>query len=255
VEELAAALDEFNAHARYPLPPMDEARLERLAERKVVRLRVVGDPEAPQTVAGLLVVELPRASVWAALQDPHLVEETDVFEAQLSDTSYAPSRWYQYIKLPWPFTPRQWVVDVEDTYSLAAATGSRCWEHAWDLHSDQERIGAEALASGEHTNLVPEIVAEGIWLSYNRGAWVVIELPGDRTLLAYHVATILGGNISDKLVADFSLLRMKKLMRDIEAAAWVARDHFVGDHAPLMGADGVWLSPPPAAPPAANPGG
>jgi len=248
-EQLVAALAEFNAHARFPLPVLQDDQVERLAAREVVRVRVVPeDRDLPQTIAGLIVVDLPRETVWGALRDPHLAKTTEMHEAQLSEHSYAPSRFYAYLELPWPFTPRQWVIDVEDNYALAEATGNRCWEHAWDGNPDQERIGAEVVSSGRYPELDPDVAQGAIWLDYNRGGWIVISLPGGQTLVGYHVTTVLGGNISDKLVADFSMMRMKKLMLEVDDAAWEARLHFVGDHEPVMGADGQWTAPPATAP-------
>lgn len=244
--DVQSVIADFNAHAWIQLPTLSASQVEKLLEGKVIRERVVpADPDEPQMIAGYHVIDLPRNIVWAALRDPHLAVKSEVFEVQLSEHSYAPSQWYQYIELPWPFEPRQWVVDVEDNLALAKATGNRCWEHRWLKTPGQEQIAATVAASGAHEGMTPEMVREAIWLDYNQGAWVVMELPGDRTLVVYHVATVLGGNISDKLVADYSAMRMKKLMLTTEEAAIQALDHFVPGHAPFMGGDGNWVHPPP----------
>jgi len=243
-EEVGAALEEFNAWAKFPLPTLDGGELQRLADGKVVRVRVVpDDPDQPQTVGGLLRVDIPRDAVWVALRDPHLQEPDDVVEALLSESNDAPSRWYQYIELPWPFTARQWVIDVVDNHALASNTGNRCWEHWWDLTPQQERIGAQTIAAGLAPEITPDELAEAIWLPVNKGAWVLIALPSGGTLVIYHVTTVVGGSIPDKTVADFSLLRMKKLLRDVERVAGTVEDHFVPGHAPVLGGDGRAIVP------------
>ncbi|MCP4872986.1 MAG: hypothetical protein GY898_30200 [Proteobacteria bacterium] len=242
--DVGAIIDEFNTHAWVKLPVLTAAQLEKLDDGKVIRERVIPeDPDHPQMIAGYYLIDRPRNIVWAGLRDPHLIGEDEVYEAQLSEHSYAPSQWYQSIELPWPFEPRQWVIDVVDNLDLAKATGNRCWEHVWRETPNQEQVAAAALATGKYPGMSQEVLDEAIWLDHNLGAWVIMEISPSRTLVVYHVATVLGGNISDKLVADYSALRMKKLMLEVEDAADKAAVHFVGAHAPVQGGDGAWVHP------------
>lgn len=241
---LGAALAEFNEHAKFLLPALDDDALRRLADHKVVRVRIVPeDPDEPQTVGGLLRISVPRDLVWVTLRDPHLGETDEVVEAVLSESADAPSRWYQYIEFPWPFAARQWVIDVIDNHALAAATDNRCWEHWWDLTPGQEQMGAAAVTAGRVPEVDVDELGEAIWLPVNKGAWVLIALPSGDTLLVYHVTTVIGGNVPDKVVADFSLLRMKRLLRAVERVALTVDEHFVSGHKPVLGGDGLPVVP------------
>ncbi len=77
----------------------------------------------------------------------------------------------------------------------------------------------------------------------NRGAWIAIALSGDRTLLGFSVTTSGGGMIPDELVARYAVLRMESILRGVARRAASVRDHYVGGHKPIMGADGTPIPP------------
>ncbi len=106
VPELAAKLDQFNAHAEYPLPRLSARQLTDLANGEVVRILerpAGGDVRA----IGLLVVE------WRMTSGPDSGKAT----------------WYGHIDLPSPFKDRHWVVSVWNNHALHRATNGVAWEH------------------------------------------------------------------------------------------------------------------------------
>lgn len=238
-----AALAEFAARARFPLPPLGARRVGQLVRGEVVRIRdVPEDPERPQRVIGLRIADLPRDQVWVGYRDPHFVLDEEVAERRLGPPGPA-ERWYGFLDLPWPFADRQWVVDVEDNVALAEASGNRAWERSWTLAADGPRAVAAAVADGGVSGVTPEMAARAIYTPVNHGAWLAISLPGGRSLLGYHVTSVVGGGIPDRLVADFALARLRSVLGGIVARAHRAPGHYGAGHAPVLGGDGRTIPP------------
>lgn len=245
------ALAEFGAGARFPLPPLGDRRVHQLLRGEVVRMRdVPEDPERPQRVIGLRIADLPRDQVWVGYRDPHFVLDEEVAERRLGPPGPR-ERWYGFLDLPWPFADRQWVVEVEDNVALAEATGNRAWERTWTLAADGPRAVAAAVADGGVPGVTPDMAARAIYTPVNHGAWLAISLPGGRCLLGYHVTSVVGGGIPDRLVADFALARLRSVLGGIVARGHRAPGHYGAGHAPVLGGDGRAIPPlllPPGGP-------
>ena len=241
-EELRAALSAFNQHARFPLPTLGQAQLERLRAGKLVRIREIpDDDEAPQRIVGLMRVDQPADGLWLASRDAHYTSVDEVIEVRLTPAGTWPSQWYQLLDLPRPFADRHWVVDVMDTHELAQETGA--WEHWWVLTEGGPAIGAEAVAAGRIPGVDVERAADAIYTPANHGAWVTIPLPDGTTILGYHVTSVIGGAVPDKLVADYSLFMLGKLFKGVIARTPEVIEHYDAAHEPIEGGDGQPLPP------------
>lgn len=76
----------------------------------------------------------------------------------------------------------------------------------------------------------------------NFGAWFYIDLGDGKSLLGYHAATVVGGNIPDSLVTRFVLAGLDELLGGVETRAReVVAGHYVEGHEPLRGGDGKVL--------------
>jgi hypothetical protein len=107
-ELVGAALDDFNASARFPLPTLNSAQLQRLADGKVVKIREVpDDKDLPQRAIGLLRVDATPAALWLSARDVHFTAVEELTEVQLTPDGQWPAVWYQHLDLPRPFTDRQ----------------------------------------------------------------------------------------------------------------------------------------------------
>jgi hypothetical protein len=232
----------FNAHARFPLPDLSTTQVERLEAGKVVKIRQVSEEDgAPQRAIGLLRSNQPAAGLWLSARDVHFTAIDELTEVQLTPPGQWPAQWYQYLDLPRPISDRHWVVDVTDTHALARATGA--WEHAWVLAKDGPRLGLAAVAAAR----VPEVdevqAANAIYTPRNDGAWLVIDLGDGTTLLGYHVTSVIGGAIPDKLVADYTLFTLGKLLKGVEERTPTVIEHYDAAHEPIEGGDGVAIPP------------
>ncbi len=238
---LGAALQEFNTGARFPLPTLSEAQLERLLAGKVVKIREKQADGGPQRGIGLLRTDVPRADVWLAVRDAHLSMMDELHERQLTPPEQMPAVWYQLLDLPRPFADRHWVIDVSDNHALARATGNRCWEHPWVLKPDGPAIAAEVIAAGRIPGVDVARGEDAIYTPVNHGAWIAVQLPDETTILAYHATSVIGGRIPDKLVADYMMLTLSNLLRGVVERAPKAVEHYGPDHARIQGADGVTI--------------
>ena len=246
---LRSTLATFNAHATYPLPELSPADLQTLADGAVFKtLDRPGDGERRRAI-GMLVVASPQADLWVATQDPHFTATEELTELRLSrDPVTGRASWYGHADLPSPVHDRHWVVDVWNNHALAAATGGAMWEHPWQLDPGGVSRVRSRVAAGEVGRVNVAAFDESIETPVNEGAWIAIDLPGDRALLAYHATTVVGGSIPDGLMSRFVLLGMDKMLRGIgQRAREVVPTHYVVGHEPIP-AGGPGLTPTHEAP-------
>ncbi len=239
---LQEALAAFNASARFPLPALTQSQAERLAEGKVVKIREVpGSGDDPQRAIGLLRTALPKEALWLSARDVHFTAVDELIEVQLTPHAQWPAVWYQLLDMPRPFSDRHWVVDVTDTHTLATATEGRAWEHAWVLSEEGPRIAAGAVGAGRVPGVDSGRAAAAIYTPVNHGAWLVIDLGDGTSLLGYHVTSVIGGRIPDKLVAEYTLLTLGKLLKGVVERVPKVVAHYTEAHVPIEGGDGLPL--------------
>ena len=98
------------------------------------------------------------------------------------------------------------------------------------------------IASGGLPPVSMDMLENAIYTPANSGAWFVIAMPGGQQMFGYHATSVIGGGIPDRLVAEFVLSSMEKLLRRIETrAAEEVADHYVGAHEPIAAGDGGWV--------------
>lgn len=245
---LADAVLEFNRKAHFTLPVPGRAQAEKLVAGEVVRVfESSEDPLRPWRVVAMMLLPLPREAAYLARVDPHLDDVSDFAGARLSPPGANPASAYGYLPLPWPLEPRHWVVETTSNLALAKATGNRCWERWWGLAADGEAAGRKAVAEGKVPEVDSKMIASAIYTPVNQGAWNFIRITEGHTLLVYQVTSVVGGNIPDRAVAEFTLGRMRQLLTDVAGKAALVKGHYVGAHEVLNGADGLPI-PVPAAP-------
>jgi len=238
-DELESRLASFNAHAKFPIPALTESQLDKLRQGKLVRIRQSSkEGDQPQRGIGLRILEQPRAQLWAGATDEHMGSKGTANEVQMPRAGSG-SRWYQRLWLPWPFAHRHWVIDVQDTHALAKATGGLAWEHYWMLTPEGEGLALALIAEGKVEDVTSKMASGFVYTPVNRGAYFAIVLSEHRTLWGFHASTVVGGNISDRLIADFTMMQLKGVIQDVEERGLKSRSHYVKGHAPIIGGDGL----------------
>jgi len=216
--ELNAAWSAFNTGAEHALPALTERQQERLLRGKLVKYRKVGDPGAPQRVVGMQILPMDRARIWAAARSEDVDYEGTTFWL-VPGAPEDRERWYQWMDIPYPFADRHFVIDVWDNQALAKATGGKVWEHPWAIAQQGLPVARAAVTEGKVKGLTEELYDKSVLVDTNNGAWVAIALGPKETLAVFHVQTVIGGNIPDKLIADYMMLTMKKLFKDLTRRA------------------------------------
>ncbi len=228
--DVQGALKTLNQHAVYPLAALSEADLSKLTAGKVVKIRETAAADEPQRAIGMILTPHSRDAVWVA--------------ARTEEGSYASmsnlvlphpgegERWYQHMNVPFPFTDRHWVIDVWDNASLADGP---CWEHPWRLAPDGYDAARAAVVAGKVDSLSKKEFDGALKVPVNNGAWVACQVGGE-TLLVFHAQSVVGGSVPDRLVVDFTMMTLGKLMRGVEGRAATARTWYRGD---VDGGDGV----------------
>jgi len=257
-----SAIQKYNAVTAFPLPSLDAEQLNELLDGKVVRIRwrqpvpvAPGEEAAADTsgtdegdgpkerhrVVALFLIEQPRVNVWLAALDPHMVVSPRVTEVRISNND---GRWYQLMDLPWPVRNRHWVIDVTRNVQAAEATHGLVWEEPWYLVPDGEKM-ALRLAAAKELGPITLDKAEGArYLDANTGAWAMIELAPNLTLLAYQLTVVLGGLLPEGLTARFASRELDNLCRTVAKNAAEMPDHYVAGHEVLYGGDGKPIEPP-----------
>ena len=233
--ELGQTLAAFNRTAVYPLPKLSHGDLQRLASKKVVKLRETGSADSAQRAIGLVLLDRPRDAVWVSARNE------DGSYASMSNLKIpavgAVERWYQHLDVPFPFTDRHWVIDVWDNHELAAA--GPCWEHPWRLAASGGDTARASVVAGRVGDLTAKQFDGSLKVPVNNGAWVACQFGPEETLLVFHAQSVVGGNIPDRLVVDFTMMTLGKVLRQVDeraatAAEWYADDLVGGDGEPIV---------------------
>lgn len=190
------------------LPSLSDAQLVRIAsgEALVVVADSARDVEDVDTlgVVGIKVIHAPKLLVWLSMFDGQHEPHPRYTRATLSRDSDGSWVRYQHVNLPWPFRDRHWVIDASRNITLAGDTDGTIWEHRWRLHQEGQSLTESAYADGRITGLRRRQLARSIYLPENRGAWTLLALDADTTVVVGHVSVDLGGLLPAGLVRRYS---------------------------------------------------
>jgi hypothetical protein len=223
IEELTQALALANGaladHAVHPIE-LTPAELEVIAGGGVARRRESLD--GADRVLGATWTPASRDALWIAIQDDkHFTLVQGLVDEQLPSTTDE-KLLYQRIDLPWPIADRQWVIAIRNNAALWEATGGTVWERTWSLSATRG-------ATNESANAV--------WISVNDGGWLLADAAGG-TLLAYHVRSVVDGNIPDEVAAQWAFATLESMLTDIVERAAAVPAHYHAEHVPILRPDG-----------------
>ncbi len=223
----------------WPVPPVTDADLARVAAGQVARRRVDQPPHARggvDLVLGVGWVPDPPEAVWiGALDDAHSGLVEDLVEVQLPGTTPTRKILYQRVDLPFPITDRHWVIDIRSTADLFRVSGGRAWERTWTLDPRGQAALASLPARAQPRD-------EATWTPVNEGTWLLLEAEGG-TLVVYRVRTDIGGLIPADLVARWSVRKMVEFIEGMHRLAAGVPTHYVGDHPRFLRPDGTPIEP------------
>jgi len=240
-DELQGVVTDYNRHAVMAIPGLDLAAAQSLLEGEVVRMLFQAeDPNQPSAAVAFFLSPVPRDALWIAAQDPHAEVDPGLTEKMFRSLGDDHAVWYGYWDLPRPVRDRQWVVESNNTHSLAHAMGDRGWEHTWQLVEAGLVEVRPLVARGEVPGVSLIGLESAIYTPINRGSWFMFELGDGQTLFGYQATTVVGGAIPTWLVTRLVMSRLETVLRHLEARAreW-SPGHYTADHPPVFGGDGA----------------
>lgn len=238
--EVQAALRVFNDHAVFALPQLNERQVRSLLAGDVVKVMDrPGGGTGPRRAFGLLWTTASRDEMWVACQDLHFSQNASIDEVSLGLDPPDKAVWYGIVDLPRPFSDRHWVVDVWNNHGMASASAGRAWEHPWRSNPGGVAIAKDRIEGGISSKVTAQRFADAVEMPANQGAWVVIALSDGSTLLGYHNASQLGGNIPEPLMVRYVQSTLDTTLRTMEKRAREKMvNHYVSGHRPIIGGDG-----------------
>jgi len=246
-ETIRAAFARYDSVSAFPLPALDPEQTADLLDGGVVRFRekrvLSGEGEDERTrqrVLAFRLVGTPRVDAWIGALDPDLLIVDRVTEIRLGEGEDG-ATWYQFMDLPWPVKNRHWVIRIREAAEVAAATDGEVWESHWKLVHGGEASARTLAAAGGTAPKTLDDVRGARYLEENDGAWAFFALDEELTLVAYNLTIVLGGWIPEGLAARFAMRELESLLDRVAKAAVGARSHYVGDHPPIRGGDGIPL--------------
>ncbi len=232
-------IDFYNVHARDPLPHLSTKHFEDLMKGEVVKIRRRQgrgggggeDSETNHRVTGYFLVDQPRLNVWLAALDNHLTEGNDMLlDYKISGHGGAGGKWFMHVNLPWPITDREWVIDTFKGLKVAEASDGFIWEQGWDLADGGEKAAREVVESGKVPGLKLKDHEDAIYVPVNYGGWVLATIDENRTLMAYHVTSDVGGYIPDSWIATFAMAQLDGLLRKVADHSATIPHHYDANH-------------------------
>ncbi len=232
-DDLLAAVAAYNEHDAVGLPMPSSDEVASLLDGEVVKIRrrlpmtdSAGGHEDRIRIVGYRYFERPRLLIWLSALDIGQQHADRLTEHLMWADDGGDSLWYQFLELPWPIKNRHWVIRNRKNTSLTRATGGVAWEHAWRLEEGGYGTAMTLLGDGAVDGLDTRDGRKAIYLPVNRGGWTMFELTGNRTLVAAHVSTVLGGWIPEGLVASLVSRHLDSILSGLEARSQTIHDRY-----------------------------
>lgn len=230
------------------LPLLSDSDYERLGEGGVVSHRQSMDINghvAVQRVSAFVVVPAPRLRVWVATLGSGERHSSRLTEVPVSMNGAGSATWYQRLDLPWPFKNRHWLINTEKNTALAEEADDLVWEHRWCLATDSIDEARAILNAAELMPKDTAVFDNALYLTINQGAWVMMPLDQERTLVVVYATAELGGRLPDRMVARMIRKQLQKTLSDLTRRATLAETALAQSDALHTGAGEKITSLPP----------
>ncbi len=167
---------------------------------------------AARRVWGVGIVDVPIERMWAAVNDDRSKPEwTQLSHVELLDGAFcSPTRRvFQYLDVS-IVSDRWWVVDQRMNLALATASGGSVREVTWKSVDDMP---------GALTQSAAEWASNGVPVAFTQGAWFLISLGEERTLVEYTSFSDPGGRLPRRFASSFAAGGIENTIRQMEKLA------------------------------------
>ena len=235
---VSAALKVQAASSSHPVPTLSVGDLQRLDAGEVVRLRTPSAEGGAIGALGLLITDLSAKDLWMGTLDPHGRLPSDIRMHALPGVGDELYRWYGFVDLPAPLKDRHFLVRTTIDTPMAARSQGSIWERSWGLEKGWPQAMRPLIDSGQIADMDVEHFDDAIPTPVNQGTWTVLDLRDGRSLLAYQVATALGGDLPDGPLNRYLYWTLNDVLTGVVNTARTMSQHYVTGHDPLIGGDG-----------------
>lgn len=223
VEEVPRLLEQYSRQGDFKLPSLSTSELDTLAAGETI-VAVFHDPAAKPTepvdttrLVGWQVVAAPRLLVWLSIlggSDESSVRLNHAVLIQRTAGAYVS---YHHMDLPWPVKDRQWMLLCDKNLRVAEDSHDVIWEHRWSLLPRDEALLEAAYTGGLIPGLTRQALDDSVYLTANRGAWILFDLGASGTLVAASMDVDFSGHIPDALVRSFAKRQLRTFLESLSA--------------------------------------
>lgn len=165
---------------------------------------------------GVTVVPVPIDKMWAAVNDDFgKVDNTRLaFAEVVAGTPCGPERTvFQYLPISM-VSDRWWIAKQTTNAALFAATDGRVREMRWKSLDVME----------PSTPTTKQWAEKGIPLKFTEGAWFLVDIDGENTLIEYYTWSDPGGSVPASIASSFAAGSIKSNFTDMVRAANKGQD-------------------------------
>ncbi len=222
------------------LPPLTQRHFIDLSEGKGVLVEGSRGSDGLVRATYFRVVDVAAWRLWLALSDSDHHEEFMPYirESAVIESGGGTKLAYQYMALPAGAKPRHWVIRSWDNAELWKASGRTLWETYWTLEPGADELVDAFVDEGFVEHVDTDDLDAALYTVTNEGFWLLVELSGDRTLVAYQAVSDIGGKVPTWLVNEIGPAGLKKLVSVIEVRGRSIEGHFPADRIPPPAPDG-----------------
>lgn len=215
-DDLAGRLAEVAAHRALRIatdvPSIPQSAYDEVRAGGVPTGLVDVEGFAARRVWGVGIVDVPIERMWAAVNDDRSKPAwTQLAHMELLDGAFCSStrRVFQYLDVS-VVSDRWWVVDQRMNLGLATASGGSVREVTWQSVDDMP---------GALTPSASEWAAKGVPVGFTQGAWFLVSLGEDRTLVEYTSFSDPGGRLPRRFASSFAAGGIENTIRQMEKLA------------------------------------
>ncbi len=223
-----------------PLPELTDADYARLASGEDVIAQQAMDDTDMLGATVYRVCDVEAWRIWLAICDrDHHEEFMPHIREGVCLTDFGHSRLvYQYLALP-AIKDRHWIIRTRTNGPLWNRSGRTIWESSWELEPGAEDLITEYLEQGAIEKITADQANDAVVTPRNDGCWLLVDLPGEQTFVAYQDLSDIGGNVPAWLVNELGPSGLAKLVQKVEARARQVEQFFDEDRPPPAAPDGT----------------
>ena len=178
------------------IPELPDHAYDGIEKGRVQTGLVTVEGEVARMGWGVAIVDVGIGPLWAAINDEDgkvAWTKADYAEILEGEPCGSTRRVFQYLPVPL-FTDRWWVNIQRENDTLMQQSGGKVREMTWTTDGDFSLPTATAKAWGD----------KGIHVGFTLGAWLLVQLDDDHTLVEYYTLSDPGGQLPARMASSLA---------------------------------------------------